>query len=109
MEIDITKPLSTTSMGVKKKKVKIKIQAGDIYEFDDDSNFLYLRVTARMKIDRDWFVYYNMLGKDMTAVSGYCLEKEFKESMESWHMTKCGDFDILNKDEDFAKLLLLGL
>lgn len=106
--IDITKPTSNMSMGVK-KKIKAKVRKGDVYEFDDDSCFLYARVTDRMKIDRDWFVYYNLLSKNMSASSEYSPEKTFKFGIESGHMSKCGEFDALHNKEEAAKFLLLGL
>ncbi len=106
--IDIMNPTSTMSMGIKKKKIKAKVRKGDIYDFDDDSNFLYLRVTDRIKIDKRWFIYYNMLGKDMIAISEYCDEDGFKQGLQNGHMTKCGELDALH-NKDVAKFLLLGL
>lgn len=87
----------------------MEIKVKDIYGFSEQSGIKYIRITKREKMGKVWLVHYNILHKDMTSDSAYSDEDTFKVEIENKWMWKCEDFETLDKDEVFAKLLLLGL
>lgn len=87
----------------------MEIRVKDIYGFSERSDIKYIRVTKREKMGKVWLIHYNILYKDMTSDSEYSDENTFKSEIENKWMWKCEDFSTFDKNEDLAKLLLLGL
>lgn len=86
-----------------------KIEVGDIYEFNEISefnDFKYLRIVKRVKMGKAWIIRYNVLRFSMTANSEFGLEDTLKKRIEGENAIKYGNG---NNDKQFAKLLLLGL